>query len=66
MEQALRHLAQTNDVVKAETTPFGQRYVVDGTIRSPDGRNPLIRTVWFVENETDTPYIVTAYPLQKR
>lgn len=66
MAQALQELAQSNDVAKVEATPFGQRYVIDGTIRSPDGRNPMIRTVWFVEKETDNPYFVTAYPLRKR
>jgi hypothetical protein len=62
----LQDLAQSNDVVKAEETPFGRRYVIDGTIHAPDGRNPVIRTVWFVEKETDNPYFVTAYPLSKR
>ena len=66
MAQALCHLAQTNNVIKVEVTPFGQRYVIDGAIRSPDGRNPVIRTVWFIEKETDNPYFVTAYPLRKR
>ena len=66
MAQALRHLAQTSDVVKAEATPFGQRYVIDGAIRSPDGRNPAIRTVWFIEDGMDHPYFVTAYPQKKR
>jgi len=64
--QALRHLAQTNDVVKTESTEFGQRYVIDGAIRSSDGRNPVIRTVWFIEQRTDQPYFVTAYPQRKR
>ncbi len=38
------HVAD-NDVTKVEDSPFGTRYVVEGTIISPDGRNPYLRSV---------------------
>ena len=34
-----------------EPSPFGTRYVVEGIMTAPDGRSPLIRTVWFIRNE---------------
>ena len=58
---ALLHHAQHRPVVAVETTQFGCRYVVEGPITSPDGRNPNIRSVWFVEKEGGSPRLVTAY-----
>jgi hypothetical protein len=59
----LKHAAE-KEVAKAESTPFGMRYVVEGTIETPSGRTPRIRSVWFLENEQDAPRFVTAYPLE--
>jgi Domain of unknown function (DUF6883) len=36
-----------------------------GSMVSPDGRNPLMRTVWILEKGEDAPRLVTAYPLQE-
>jgi hypothetical protein len=58
----LRH-AQDNPVAKQESSPFGERYVVDGIIEAPDGRTPMLRSVWFIETGADNPRFVTAYPL---
>ena len=58
----LRHAAE-NEVVKTEESPFGTRYIVEGVIRTPDGRMPEIRSVWFIEAGEDFARFVTAYPL---
>ncbi|WP_420828293.1 DUF6883 domain-containing protein [Desulfonema limicola] len=42
------------------------RYVIEGEILSPDGRNPKIRSVWFLKNETDRTSFVTAYPFERK
>jgi hypothetical protein len=60
---ALREHAVRNDVTKVEPTPFGTRYVVEGSLMAPDGRTPNVRVVWFVENGASMPRFVTAYPL---
>jgi len=65
LAQALREHAVEHDVARVETSPYGQRYIIEGIIRSPDMRHPLIRTVWFVESGEDTPRFVTAYPLRR-
>jgi hypothetical protein len=49
LARALWEHAAEHDVTRAETSPYGQRYIIEGIIRSPDVRNPLIRAVWFVE-----------------
>ncbi len=58
----VRHAAK-NEVTQTEESPFGKRYVIEGIIEAPDQRTPLIRSVWFVEEQGDTPRFVTAYPL---
>lgn len=62
--RALRDHAQQHDIIKEELSPFGVRYVVEGTISAPDGRAPNVRTVWFVDTGQSTPRFVTAYPLK--
>ena len=61
----LRH-ANENEVAKIEDSPFGTRYIIDGMLLAPDGREALVRSVWFIETGEQIPKFVTAYPLQRR
>ena len=61
--QALQEHAAEHEVTRVEASRYGQRYIIERTIHSPGGRNPLTRTVWFVETDEDMPRFVTAYPL---
>lgn len=63
LQNALRDHAAEHDVVKVEDSPFGVRYVIEGTMRSPDGRSPRLRSVWFIEADSTVPRLITAYPL---
>jgi hypothetical protein len=63
LASALLHHARTNDVVEIVSTPFGQNYVVEGTLSAPDGRQPRVRVVWFIANQQETATLATAYPL---
>jgi hypothetical protein len=65
LAEALKDLAQRNEVINVEKTPFGMRYVIDGKINSPNQRNLFIRTIWFIEHEKTIPIFVTAYPQQE-
>jgi filamentous hemagglutinin len=40
---------------------FGVKYIVDCHFRTPDGRNPCIRTLW-IEEFSGVARFVTAYP----
>ena len=64
MAAALLKHAADHEVANTESTPFGTRYVVEGTIETPGGRTPNIRSVWFLERNQDAPRFVTAYPLE--
>lgn len=61
LRNALVRHANRYDVVAAEETTFGTRYVIEGALDSPDGRNPNIRVVWFVDSGDIIPRLVTAY-----
>jgi len=36
--------------------------VIEGVLVTPDGRDPLVRSVWFIEAGVDEPQFVTVYP----
>ncbi len=63
LASALKAHAEEHDIAVAEDTPFGTRYNVEGILRTPDARNPVVRVIWFVERGEDRPRLVTAYPL---
>jgi hypothetical protein len=64
LAKALRNHAQEHDFVKEEPSPFGRRYVVEGTMPAPYGRAPKVRKVWFIDTGQEIPRFVTAYPLK--
>jgi hypothetical protein len=61
----LRHVAQ-HEVASVEQRPLGVSYTVVGELETPDGRLPLVRTVWFIDEGQEVPRFATAYPLQRR
>src|SRR5262245_61139016 len=60
----LKH-ACDHEVAKTEDSPFGKRYVIEGIMEAPDGRNIMIRSVWFIDTGESTPRFVTAYPIKE-
>lgn len=65
LAEALMAHAAEHEVAHMEASPFGTRYVVEGTIATPSGRMPRIRAVWFVAGDDVPPRFVTAYPLER-
>lgn len=66
LADALLQHAADNAVASTEDTPFGTKYIVDGGLRTPDGRTPMIRAVWFLEYGQKVPRLATAHPLKRR
>jgi hypothetical protein len=64
LEDALRQHAYDCDVVKFKDNGFGIVYTLEGTLQAPDGRSPVIRSVWFVDAASpgSPPSLVTAFP----
>ena len=62
MEQALRSYVLRHDVAEVEETPYGVKYNVDGELETPDGRNPVVRTVWQVDRGSSDFRFITMIP----
>jgi hypothetical protein len=44
-------------------TPYGTNYVIEGELKTPVDRTPLVRAVWVIDKGSEIPHLVTAYPL---
>lgn len=58
---ALGALGREGEVVDRIETPYGIKYVVDGTLIGPEG-SAAVRTVWHARDSLAPPRLVTAYP----
>ena len=52
-------------VVRTFRTVHGQKFIIEGPLETPDGRNPNLRTIWIILNGTDEPRLMSAYPLSR-
>jgi hypothetical protein len=66
LAQAIISHAHEHEVVKAVTTRFGVRYVIEGVLQTPSRRTPQVRAVWFIPVDDYRPRLTTAYPLEER
>lgn len=64
LRQALLAHAAAHEVAGLSETPHGVKYIIDGTMQTPNGRAALVRAVWIVDAGSEAPRLVTAYPLQ--
>ncbi len=55
-----------HEVADSQYSPVGTRYTVAGKLTTPQGRRPLVRTVWVMEAGNVVPRLVSAYPLARR
>ena len=62
LRQDLLDLAANNEVTHIIPSPYGRKYLVAGTLRSPLGLERRILTVWIILHNEDYPRLVTAYP----
>jgi len=63
--KALRGLAVTGEITKSLASPHGMKYILDGEIETPAGRQASLRTIWILDSSSDAPRLVTAYPHEK-
>lgn len=59
---ALRLHGTSHEVVEVKETNYGTKYIIDGSLETPDGRDPYVRTIWQIDRESDSPRFITAYP----
>jgi hypothetical protein len=55
-------LARTTEAVPGQTSVFGQKYEVSGTLRGPNGREAKFTSVWLVTTDDGAPRFITAFP----
>ncbi len=65
LAEALRVHGGAHEVTRVVETAYGLRYYVDGSIETPDGRNPQVRTVWQFDIGRDYPRLITAHPRRR-
>ncbi len=63
LRKALKSHAITHNIKEQKVSKYGTKYIVQSNLITPDGRNPKMISVWFVENKENIPKLVTAYPL---
>lgn len=62
LRDAILAHAEANEVTHSDRSAFGTRYEIDGPLLTPGGRAPIVRVVWFVEQQEDVPRLVTLVP----
>jgi hypothetical protein len=62
---ALLELVETAEVAKKVESRHGIKYVVDGKLKTPEGKLCELRTIWIIDKGEQTTRLVTAYPTKK-
>ena len=65
LASALKRHGQKQAVVRTAESAYGTKYEVEGPITCPDGRSPIVRSVWQMDEEALAPRLITAYPIRK-
>ena len=61
LEKGLVEIANLGDVVERIETSYGIKHIIDGTLKTPSGREVQIRTVCMEEPKGHNLQFVTAY-----
>ena len=61
LRDALKAHPLSNLVVAVTPNAYGTVYEVRCNLRTPDGRNPCIRSIWVIDLGATIPQFVTAY-----
>jgi hypothetical protein len=64
LANAFLRLARESEVGISMESSHGIKYIVDGALITPFGKCPIVRTVWIVDQRSENPRLVTAYPVR--
>jgi Domain of unknown function (DUF6883) len=62
LASALKDHAGKHDVASTRDSDWGRSYAVSGPLKCPDGREPSVKSVWFVKRCETVPILATAFP----
>lgn len=65
LERAIRDMISRTAVTWQFRSAWGEKYVIDGSLDSPRGMTPPVRTVWIIDAANSAPRLATAYPAGK-
>lgn len=63
LEKLLLFIAQNTEVKEVIRSEYGEKYIIDGKMKTPTGKIVKIRTVWIIEKDQKGPRFLTAYPV---
>lgn len=63
LAEALTEHARRTQVIDATESRYGRKYVIEGPMACPNGREPIVRSVWIIDSGVDFPRLVSAYPV---
>jgi hypothetical protein len=66
LARALKVHGQTQPVVGTTVSAYGAKHEIEGPLRCPDGRSPMVRSVWQIDKDELAPRLITAYPVLER
>jgi hypothetical protein len=62
LSEALLAHAAANPVVAVHSTSSGTKYEISGPLPAPDGRTPIVKSVWIIDTGSTAPRFITAVP----
>ncbi len=61
--QDLKSVALHGQITKQEETKFGVKFVIEMELITANNRTATISSVWMIDNESEFPRLITAYPV---
>ena len=65
LAEALKVHGRDQPVVGKTKSSYGTKYEIEGPLTCPDGRSPVVRSVWQIDTEALAPRLITAHPVSK-
>lgn len=62
LRRDLLHLVKSGVATDGQSSPFGRKFEVRGTLNGPSGRHAEVMTVWVILVGETLPRFVTAFP----
>lgn len=62
-EKALLKIVKSQEVKETLISPYGKKYIIDGSMKTPVGKTIKVRTIWIIEEGQKRPRFITVYPV---
>jgi len=62
LRDGLLSIANKEEVKDVINSGYGGKYIIDGNLKTPSGKELTVKTVWIIDAGREIPRFVTAYP----